>query len=165
MEVRDYDAIFNDLGELTSNLQSIILGKKVAYSGGASFAIYNLIPEDKLKFKESPVMLAKSQKNEVEIRGMEEANIKDAVALISLAAKLEEGMARGEEWTELSVSNELERLRGEQSYFKGPSFHTIAAYGPNAAVIHYKPNKKTDTKIGTDNLFLLDSGLFPSVKV
>ena len=41
---------------------------------------------------------------------------------------------------------------------KGPSFKTIAAYGPHGAIIHYKPNAVTNSKIGTDSLFLLDSG-------
>lgn len=41
---------------------------------------------------------------------------------------------------------------------KGTSFTTIAGFGPNGAVIHYRPLPETDTRITTDNLFLLDSG-------
>jgi Xaa-Pro aminopeptidase len=158
VQVFDYEEVFNQLGNISSKYSSIVLGKKVAYSGGASFAIYNLISEDKLKFKQSPVMLMKSQKNEVEIQGMDKANIKDAVAVVEMAAKLEEGMANGEEWTELKVSKKLENFRSQQEWFKGPSFYTISAYGPNGAVIHYKPNNLTNAKIGTDSFFLLDSG-------
>ena len=41
-------------------------------------------------------MIRKGQKNDMEIEGMENANIKDAVALIAFAAELENGMAAGE---------------------------------------------------------------------
>ena len=57
------------------------------------------------------------------------------------------------------VSSELEKRRREQDNFVFPSFHTISAYGANAAVIHYKPNEITDTKISKDSLLLLDSGV------
>ena len=40
----------------------------------------------------------------------------------------------------------------------GPSFSTIAGYGPNGAIIHYKPEEATAGKLGIDSLFLLDSG-------
>ena len=43
------------------------MAKKWAYTGGASFAVYNLIPKDKLEFGLSPVMLAKARKNDVRV--------------------------------------------------------------------------------------------------
>ena len=43
---------------------------------------------------------------------------------------------------------------------RGPSFGTISAYGSNGAIIHYKPTEVTDTKIGRDSLYLLDSGMY-----
>merc|ERR1719334_267076 len=45
-----------------------------------------------------------------------------------------------------------------QKGFKGTSFETIAAYGPHGAIIHYKPTANSNIKIGTNSLFLLDSG-------
>ena len=65
MKIRDYEDIFSELGKLSDQWSSILVGKKWAYSGGASYAIYRLIPRTKLKFDLSPVMLTKSQKNEV----------------------------------------------------------------------------------------------------
>ena len=41
------------------------MGKKYAYSGGASYAVFGLISESKRKLELSPVMLMKAQKNEV----------------------------------------------------------------------------------------------------
>ena len=66
--MKDYDLIFDDLPNLIEKHKwnSILLGKKVAYSGGASYAIYNTIPSNKVTFDASPVMLMKAQKNEVQ---------------------------------------------------------------------------------------------------
>ena len=41
---------------------------------------------------------------------------------------------------------------------KGLSFGTISAFGPNAAIIHYSATPETDTAIGTDGLYMVDSG-------
>jgi len=158
--IRDYGQVFSDLaGEIGTGIKGrILLGKPWAYTGGASFAIYNAVEEKKRLLALSPIMLRKAQKNAIEIEGMENANIKDAVALIAFSDELEKSMAAGEEWDELKVSKRLLEYRSKQDLFKGPSFQTIAAYGPNGAIIHYKPNVDTNTKIGTDSLFLLDSG-------
>ena len=66
--LRDYDLIFKDLPDLVDKhgWNSILLGKKVAYSGGSSFAIYNALPSKKVTFEASPVMLMKASKNKVE---------------------------------------------------------------------------------------------------
>jgi Xaa-Pro aminopeptidase len=42
--------------------------------------------------------------------------------------------------------------------FVGLSFDTISASGPNAAVIHYKPEKKTCAIIDPKAIYLCDSG-------
>ncbi len=76
---------------------------------GPSYAIYRTIPEEKLKFDLSPVMLRKSRKNEAEIEGMLRSHVRDSVALIDLAARLEEGMAKGEEWDELKVRSQRQQ--------------------------------------------------------
>ncbi|CAE7736177.1 AMPP [Symbiodinium microadriaticum] len=39
-----------------------------------------------------------------------------------------------------------------------PSFDTISSYGPNGAVIHYKPSKENCAKVGCTSLYLCDSG-------
>ena len=91
---------------------------------------------------------------------MKSANLRDAVALIEMADILERGMNSGEDWNELKVAEKLKKLRQQQALNKGLSFPSISAYGANGAVIHYKPNNKTNTKIGRDAFFLLDSGKY-----
>ncbi len=45
--------------------QRVLMGKKWAYTGGASYAIYRQIPEQKRSLDISPILLMKAQKNEV----------------------------------------------------------------------------------------------------
>ena len=100
-------------------------------------------------------MLAKNAKNDVEAQGMIKSHIRDAVALCQFAAHLEEEIVNGaEDWTELSASQLLMDYRSKQDLFVMPSFTTIAAFGPNGAVIHYFPTNETNTKIDTSGLFL-----------
>lgn len=46
----------------------------------------------------------------------------------------------------------------KQEHFVGLSFPTISGYGSNGAIIHYRPERETAANIGTDKLFLVDSG-------
>ena len=97
VQLKDYTALLTDL-EQDNGEGKILLGKPWAYSGGASYAVFSAVPEERRLVELSPIMLAKSQKNEVEVKGMEEANIKDAVAVVGLLAELEAGMAADERW-------------------------------------------------------------------
>ena len=118
----------------------------------------------KVKFMDSPVMISKNVKNDIEAEGMRKAHIRDAVALCKFAAHLEQEIVNGsQEWTELSASQLLAEYRSEQDFNKGLSFTTIAAFGANSAVIHYTPTNATDQIITTSNLFLgknLKNGIF-----
>ena len=97
VQLKDYTALLADL-EQDQREGKILLGKPWAYTGGASYAVFSAVREERRLVELSPIMLAKSQKNEVEVRGMEEANIKDAVAVVRLLAELEAGMAANERW-------------------------------------------------------------------
>ena len=154
VELRDYETIFDDLEPMSSRWDSIILGKKWAYTGGASYAIYQRIPQNKLTFDLSPVMLMKSKKNEVEIKGMKESYIRDSVAIMEVAAILDEEIPKGKYWDEFTASEKLKKLRSKQKYNRGQSFSTISAYGANGAIIHYRATNVTNSRIGTDSLYL-----------
>jgi len=157
--IKEYGEFLHDLTNvLQENEEKILLSKPWAYTGGASFAIYDAVDESKRLLGLSPIMFRKAQKNNVEIKGMENANLKDAVALIAFSAELEEGMINGDNWDELKVSKRLYEYRSKQELFQEASFKTIAAYKEHGAVIHYKPTEETNLMIEKDSFLLLDSG-------
>ena len=63
-----------------------------------------------------------------------------------------------EQWDELKVVHTLDDYRSQQELNRGPSFSTIAAFGPNGAVIHYRPSAETNRVIDNSSFLLIDSG-------
>lgn len=106
----------------------------------------------------SPVMLAKRIKCAAEIDLFRQTLIEDGVALCRFQAEFENGMARGESWTEWRVHERLTAMRALSPHFRGLSFHTSAAFGPNAAIPHYGVARETALPIDRDGLLLIDSG-------
>ena len=72
--------------------------------------------------------------------------------------KLEERLAAGEELTELTVDEILHKYRSAQDKFLTESFGTIAAYGPNAAMMHYHATEEDHAKLEKKGFLLVDSG-------
>ncbi len=105
----------------------------------------------------SPVVRAKSIKNGAELAGMRAAHVRDGAALVKFLHWIEAAVRRPE-LTEVSAAARLEAFRAEGEGYLGPSFPAISSYGPNGAVIHYRPTPETDLPIGTDNVYLIDSG-------
>lgn len=64
----------------------------------------------------------------------------------------------GNDWDEITAATKLYQLRQEQRHFTGLSFETISAFGPNGAVIHYRPQPNTNRRITNESLYLVDSG-------
>lgn len=114
---------------------------------------------DSLVEKISPITLPKSLKNEAETKGFINSHIRDGVALTAFIHWLENHVrANPGTFTEYDVAVKIEEFRGRMDGHVGPSFSTIAGYGPNGAIIHYKPEKDTALALGVDSMFLLDSG-------
>lgn len=97
----------------------------------------------------------KCQKNPTELEGFVAAHIRDGVALTKFLFWLENNW---EGKTELDVVNKLYDFRIEQDNFFANSFDTIAGFGENGAIVHYRPSEKTNKTITSGNFLLLDSG-------
>src|SRR5437764_42899 len=59
---------------------------------------------------------------------------------------------------ELIASDHLEALRRESPELRDLSFDSISGAGPNGAIVHYKSSEKTNRKLETGTLYLIDSG-------
>lgn len=112
-------------------------------------------PEATVKLARSPVQLARAIKSEAEKHGMRQAHRRDAAAVVRFLAWLDDNFAGLDE---ISAADQLEDFRKENEYFKGLSFDTIAGFGPNGAIVHYRASDKTRLPIDDSTLFLLDSG-------
>ncbi|MBN1274393.1 MAG: aminopeptidase P family protein [Candidatus Aminicenantes bacterium] len=110
-----------------------------------------------LYFKSSPVHLLKAVKNPVEIQGFRKAHIRDGAAVVKFLAWLEKAV-RERKITEISAAEKLAGLRAKNEHYRGLSFPTISAFGPNGAVVHYAPSTKTNRRLEPDGLYLIDSG-------
>jgi Xaa-Pro aminopeptidase len=102
-----------------------------------------------------PCSLPKACKNAVEQQGARNAHARDAVAVCRFLHWLDGQAGRQ---TEMSVAAQLLAFRGEVADFRGESFPAISGSGPNGAIIHYRVTKATDRRIGTDEVYLIDSG-------
>ncbi|XP_008418872.1 xaa-Pro aminopeptidase 2 isoform X2 [Poecilia reticulata] len=124
-----------------------------------NYALYELItPQEKLITSSySPVLTTKAVKDETEERILREAHVRDAVAVIQLLMWLEKVVPAGNV-TELRAAEYVNHCRSKQKDNRGPSFETISASGPNAALAHYSPSEGTSRRLTVEEMFLVDSG-------
>lgn len=108
-------------------------------------------------YKDSPVAAMKAVKNPVEIEGFKKAMLAEGVAMVKLLRWLKPAVEQGGV-TELCVDEKLTALRRESSSFTGLSFATIAAYGANAAIVHYEPTPDSNAPLQSRGFLLLDCG-------
>ena len=106
----------------------------------------------------SPANHLKSIKNETEIKGFQNAVVKDGVALTKFYIWLEKQMAEGTQVTEISAAEKLTALRAEQPQYIMDSFGTICGYAEHGAIVHYSATPETDATLKPEGLLLIDSG-------
>ena len=109
----------------------------------------------------SPITMMKAVKNDSELNGIRNCHVRDGAALTAFLYWLEKTVKDGKtEITEYDVAVKIEEYRAKAGMHVGPSFDTIAGFGANGAIIHYKPAKDTAAVLGTGDgaMFLLDSG-------
>jgi Xaa-Pro aminopeptidase len=104
-----------------------------------------------------PCALPKACKNPVELDGIRAAHLRDGAALVRFLAWLSGEAPKGT-LGEIAAADRLEALRRENDHFRGLSFPTISAAGPNGAIVHYQPSAKTNRLIEPGGIYLLDSG-------
>ncbi|KAK9497242.1 hypothetical protein O3M35_004599 [Rhynocoris fuscipes] len=151
VSILPYGEIYNFLRDIKDRAEKVWLCRS------ANQLIYSIIPENKRLCECSPVSLLKAIKNETEVKGMVSAHIKDGVALCRYFHWLENTIM-DVPITEISAAKVLEQFRKEEEGYVGPSFPTISSSGPNAAIIHYIPDKHSDRHLVLNEIYLCDSG-------
>jgi Xaa-Pro aminopeptidase len=104
-----------------------------------------------------PTILPKALKNPAEIAGQKAAQARDGAAIARFLHWIEEEAPKAD-IDELTASDRLESLRRESPELRDLSFDSISGAGPNGAIVHYKSSEKTNRKLETGQLYLIDSG-------
>jgi Xaa-Pro aminopeptidase len=105
----------------------------------------------------SPVPAWKASKNPAELRGLEAAHRRDGLAMARFLAWLEGALGQ-DGLSERGLAARLEGFRREAPEYLGPSFETIAGYGPHGAIVHYRASEQSDARVRPEGVLLLDSG-------
>ena len=104
-----------------------------------------------------PCALPRACKNAVEIEGTKRAHVRDGAALTRFLHWLAtEGQSNPPD--EKTAVAKLESFREETGLLRDLSFDTIAGAGPNGAMPHYRPTERSNLKVASGSLLLVDSG-------
>uniref|UniRef100_A0A671W465 X-prolyl aminopeptidase (aminopeptidase P) 2, membrane-bound n=1 Tax=Sparus aurata TaxID=8175 RepID=A0A671W465_SPAAU len=148
VQLKSYDTVRDDLQKYVAQ-PGVKVWIGTEYT---NYALYELITPEKLMTSSySPVLTTKAVKDETEQRILRDAHVRDAVAVIQLLMWLEKAVPEGKE-TELTAAEYV------NNYSRGPSFETISASGPNAALAHYSPTEESSRRLTVDEMYLVDSG-------
>ena len=148
-----------DYDEVGAKLQGLAKRKARVWidDDGTNLWIGNQLKGCERYYAPSPVAAFKAVKNKTEIDGMRKAHVRDGVAMVKFLRWINEAVKSGEV-TELSAEAKLDEFRSENPEYRGPSFRTIAVYGPHGAIIHYSASEASSSTIEPRGVLLLDSG-------
>lgn len=148
VEIKGYFEFFEDIKKLKGNI--------LVDFNKTSYAIYEAISKNNLINSMNPSTYLKAHKNETEIANTKDIHIQDGAAIVKFMYWLKNNYKKGN-ITEFSAEEKINSLREKIEGYIDLSFHTISAFGKNAAMMHYSAPEKNSTKI-EDGVYLLDSG-------
>ncbi len=147
-----YEAVERELGRICAGQTVWLDDKKV------SDRLAGSLPASARRLEmTSPVERLKAVKTPAEQRNMEQAHIKDGVAVTRFIRWVKEN-AGTEKITELRAAQKLEELRAAMDGYLGPSFSPIIAYGAHGAIVHYEPTPESDAVLLPKSFCLADTG-------
>ena len=104
-----------------------------------------------------PCVDIRACKTPSEQEAMKAAHVRDGVAMVKFLKWFSEEAPK-ETLSELSVEERLNEFRAQAPEFQDTSFDTIAGYGSNGAIVHYRASEESNKDVKSGNLLLLDSG-------
>lgn len=157
VEIAGYDDIYIAVADRDASESKLYVDRS-----SLSYHLYRyvseLFGEENVIAGPSPVALRKSVKNQVEIKSLREAYMEDGCAMEKFLYWLDSTMASGAKVTEWDAAIRLDGFRSEIDGYRGNSFATISAYGPNAALPHYSTPAEGSAVLEPHGLYLVDSG-------
>jgi len=144
--VKAYDDILDDLSAVD---QPILVDPDLCVVG-----LMEKIPADYVKYGSTPSRTIKACKTQVQISHIEQAMVKDGIALAHAFYHLDQHLGN---ITEYQFAEKIAECRSQQEGYKGESFPAIVGYEANGAIVHYRPEPDSPI-IQPKGLLLCDSG-------
>lgn len=135
-------------------------GKKVLLDESrVNYRIFSLLGDCGIINCENPETLLKAVKNPIETENIRKAHLWDGIAVTKFMYRLKKNIGKVP-ITEFEAAEQIDGLRREVGgeSFIAPSFETIAAYGENAAMMHYSAKKEDCAVLQAKGMLLVDSG-------
>jgi Xaa-Pro aminopeptidase len=149
--IKEYDDFDSFLSEIKN--KKIILDCQTA-----NFNIYNLLAINNVIIEEtSLISKTKSVKNSTELKGFNEAMLKDGVALLEFLFWLKTNVGKSK-ITEYEIGRKLAEFRSKQSNFVGESFPPIVGYKNHGAIVHLSIGPHDALEVDAEGILLFDSG-------
>lgn len=147
---------YNDLLDAVSQVDAgeVFLVDEAA----TNYDLYTALSAYKTVAGTDPIFALKGVKNAVELQNIRECHIRDGVAVVRFEMDLERALAEGKELYETDIEKMLIKRRTEQPGYLEESFPAIAAWGPNAAMMHYHAEGEVNSKIERKGFLLVDNG-------
>lgn len=153
VEVLDYFQFFE-------YLKNNCIGKKILLDPSRnSYRTYCLLKSNnEIIEKESPSILMKAIKTKTEVANLKASHESDGLIMTKFIYWIKKKMEEETPVTEYEAAEYLDHLRLLQEECLDLSFDTIAAYGENAAMCHYSPDKNNPVYLKKEGFLLVDSG-------
>ena len=130
----------------------------IADEKATNYDLYTALCAHKTVAGADPIFALKGIKNETELKNIRECHIRDGVAVVRFEMDLEKALAEGKTLTEIDIGTMLQKRRAEMPGYFEDSFSTIAAYGANAAMMHYHAEGEVNSVIERKGFLLVDNG-------
>ena len=150
--MRGYTELLDGVSKVDADEVFLVDEKATNYDLYTALCAYKTVPGT------DPIFALKGVKNEVELKNIRECHIRDGVAVVRFEMDLEKALAEGQELYETDIEKMLIRRRSEQPGYLEESFPAIAAWGPNAAMMHYHAEGEVNSKIERKGFLLVDNG-------
>ena len=152
VSLRDYPELIDTVHALPAEEVFLVDEKATNYD------LYCALNEHKTVTGADPIFALKGVKNPVELANIRECHVRDGVAMVRFQMDLEKSIAEGKILHETDIEKMLQKRRAEMPGYFEDSFDTIAAYGPNAAMMHYHAEGEVDSVIEPRGFLLVDNG-------
>ncbi|KAG6819956.1 hypothetical protein H0H93_007095, partial [Arthromyces matolae] len=152
VEIREYGDVWNWMRKREWGRGKILISPQTSYAISLMLTHY--------RFTVAPSFIEKvmALKNETELEGLRRAYQRDGAAFVKFLAWLEGKLQDGYDITEYEAASRLTEMRRSGKNFMGIAYKSISASGPNAALSHYTPRKRTARFIDRETPYLNDSG-------